>query len=379
MKKLFIFLILSTVVLQACNKGEGGSAELQKKQEELSKAKKEYGALKDKISELEKEVAKLDGSDTLIKGKLVVVTPTQTGDFNHYIEVQGRVESDQNVDVTAQLPGTVENVFVKEGQRVSKGQLLAQIDAAAMASQIQAMKSQLDLAKTMYEKQQRLRAQNVGTETQLLQAKSGYESLRAQVQSLQSQYNNSRVTSPINGVIDAKFTKEGSMAAPGVPLFRVVGGSENKVVASIAESYITKVKTGMKVKVFFPDLNKEVDGIIANVAQSIERASRTFQVQVKITDKEVRPNMIAVVKVQDYQNAKTITAPVNAVQHSDEGNFVLVARKKGNGYVASKQLVTKGITYNGRTEIVQGLKEGDLIITTGYQDLVDDQPVRFKK
>lgn len=379
MRKLYIFLILASTVMYACTKEEGKSAELVKKQEELATAKKEYGALKDKISKLETEIAQLDGSDTLVKGKLVAVTPTTAATFTHYIEVQGRVDSDQNVDVTAQLPGTIEQVLVKEGQRVSKGQLLAQIDAAAMGSQIQAMKSVVDLNKTMYEKQKKLRAQNVGTEAQFLAAQTQYESSRSQLNSLQSQYNNSRVTSPINGVIDAKFAKEGSMAAPGVPLFRVVGGSENKVVANVAESYITQVKVGQKVKVFFPDLNKEIEGVIANVAQSIDRASRTFQLQVKIQSKDVRPNMISIVKVQDYTNSKTVTAPVNAIQNSEEGTFVLVARQKGKQYVASKQLITKGVTYNGKTEILSGLKEGDLIITTGYQDLVDDQPIRFKK
>lgn len=379
MKKLYIFLILTTLVLNACKKDEGKSKELIKKQQELADAKKEFGSLKDKISALESEIAKLDGSDTLVKGKLVAVTPTVIAPFSHYVEVQGRVESDQNVDVTAQFPGTVERVFVKEGQRVSKGQLLAQIDAASLGSQIASLKSQVELAKTMYEKQKRLRAQNVGTEAQFLQAESQYESSKAQLQSLQSQYNNSRVTAPINGVIDAKFVKEGSVAAPGVPMFRLVGGSENKVVANVAESYITKVKNGLKVKVYFPDLNKEVDGTIANVSQSIDRASRTFQVQVNVKEKDVRPNMISVVKIQDYQNNKSVSAPVNAVQQSEEGYFVLVARKKGHQYVASMQPVTKGVTYNGKTEIVDGLKEGDLIITTGYQDLVDDQPIRFKK
>jgi membrane fusion protein, multidrug efflux system len=139
------------------------------------------------------------------------------------------------------------------------------------------------------------------------------------------------------------------------------------------------LKNGLKVKVYFPDLDKEIDGTIANVSQSIDRVSRTFQVQVRITDKDVRPNMISIVKILDYQNPKTITAPVNAIQHSEEGEFLLVARKKGNGYITAKQPIKPGVTYNGRTEILQGLKEGDLIIVTGYQDLVDDQPIRFKK
>ena len=379
MKKLYFFLLLSSVVLHACNKGEEKSVALKKKQEELAASKKEYGALKDKISKLEKEVAKLDGSDTIVKGKLVAITNAQTASFTHYIEVQGRVESDQNVDVPAQFAGTILRVIAKEGDRVNKGQILAEIDASALASQIQSLKSQVEFSKTMYEKQKRLRAQNVGTEAALLQAEAQYDSQRSQLSSLQSQYNNSRVTSPINGTIDAKFIKEGSTVMPGIPLFRVVGGSENKVVANISESYITKVKTGLKVKVYFPDLEKEVDGVIANVSQNIDRASRTFLVQVKIMSNEVRPNMISIVRVQDYQNNKTITAPVNAVQHSDEGDFVLVARKKDNGYVAAKQMVTKGVTYQGRTEIVLGLQEGDMVITTGFQDLVENQPIRFKK
>jgi RND family efflux transporter MFP subunit len=203
--------------------------------------------------------------------------------------------------------------------------------------------------------------------------------LKSQVQSLQNQYSNSRVTAPIAGVVDAKYVKEGNMAAPGVPMFRVVGGSENKVVANVAESYIAQIRNGMTVKVFFPDLGKEVDGTISNVSQTIDRASRTFQIQIKLQSKEVRSNMVAIVKILDYQNKKTITVPVNTVQTSEEGPFVLLAKQKGKLFVASKQPVQKGITYNGQTEILNGIKEGDLIITTGYQDLVEDQPVRFKK
>jgi RND family efflux transporter MFP subunit len=237
----------------------------------------------------------------------------------------------------------------------------------------------MEFAKTMYEKQKRLYAQNVGTEAQLLQAEAQYESLKSQVQSLQNQYNNSKVTAPVSGIIDAKYIKEGGMAAPGIPLFRVVGGSENKVVANVAESYIQQVRNGISVKVYFPDLGKVVEGTIFNVSQTIDRASRTFQIQVKVNEKDVRTNMVAIVKILDYKNAKAITVPVNAVQNSEEGNFVLLARPNGKNFVTVKQPVIKGPSYKGKTEITQGLQEGDLLITTGFQDLVEDQAVRFKK
>lgn len=379
MKNIYIFLIASTLFVQGCGENKGNkNKELEKKQQELAQAKKQYGTLKEKIAALEKEIAKLDGSDTIPKGKLVVTETLKAVPFNHYIEVQGRVESDQNVDVTAQFAGTIERVLVKEGQQVNKGQLLAEIDASSLAAQIQSLKSQLDFSKSMYEKQKRLRAQNVGTEAQLLQAQSQYEALNNQLTSMQRQYNNSRVTAPISGVVDAKFVKQGSVAAPGAPMFRIVGGSDNKVVANVAESYIMQVRTGMDVKVYFPDLKKEIDGKVTNVSQAIERASRTFLVDVKIHSKDVRPNMLSTVKIQDYHSNSTITVPVNSVQHSEEGDFVMIARPQGKGYVSERRMVTKGITYNGRTQIISGLKAGDQVITTGYQDLVDDQAVRIK-
>lgn len=379
MKKLYIYLFITAATISACNKEGGKPAQLQNKQKELAAAKKEYSALKDKIAGLEIEISKLDGSDTIVKGKLVVASALSKTPFMHYIEEQGRVESDQNIDILAQFGGTIEQIMVKEGQRVSKGQALAQIEATAVASQINSLESQLSFAKTMYEKQKRLRAQNVGTEAQLLQAETQYNALRSQLQSVQSQYNNSRIVSPINGVVDAKYVKQGSMAAPGIPMFRIVGGSDNKVVANISESYITRVKNGLNVNVYFPDLNKELTGTISNVSQSIERASRTFQIQIKVSDKDIRPNMIAVVKIEDYKTAQTITVPVNTIQNTDEGSFVLVAATKGNVLVAAKKTVVKGVTYNGKTEILNGLQPGDMLITTGYQDLVEDQPIRLKK
>jgi RND family efflux transporter MFP subunit len=376
MKKLYIFLILSILVLEGCNKG--GNNNLQQKKDELNKAKKEFGSLKEKISGLEKEIAKLEGKAEQ-KGKPVLVENVSFKEYSHYIEAQGRVESDQHVDVNALYPGTIERVYVKEGDAVKKGQLLAEIDASTLASQIQGAQSQVELAKTMFEKQKRLRAQNIGTEVQYLQAKGQLESAEAGLQTLRNQYKNSKITSPINGVVDHKDAKEGATANTMFPMFSIVGGSGYKVVAQISEAYLPMVKRGLAVKVNFPAINQEVSGTISTVSQSIDAASRTFKVEVNIKDNQlIRPNLIAVVKINDYSNKKSIAVPVNSIQRTDEGEFVFVAKKKDDHYVASRKFITKGSTYGGKTEVVQGLTQGDLVVTTGFQDLVDDQPIKVK-
>ena len=375
MKNLFIFLLASTLLIQGCNKDE---KELDKKKKELTDAKKEFASMKEKISKLEKEIAKMEGK-TEQKGKPVMIENVAEKNFSHYIEVQGRVKSDQNVMIGAEGMGSITKIYVQEGESVKKGKLLAEIDPSTITSQIQGMRTQVEFARTMFEKQKKLREQNVGTEVQYIQAKTQLEAAEAQLATLQSMYQNTRITSPIDGVIDGKLINEGSTVAPGMPTFSVVGGSGYKVTAMVAESYLNNVKKGLEVLIFFPDIKQEVKGTISNISQTIDPSSRTFSIDIKIKDNaQIRPNLIAVVKINDYQNSKTTTVPVNSIQNTEEGEFVFVAKKKGDQYVASRQMITKGATYAGRTEILKGLKPGDQVITTGYQDLVEDQPIKVK-
>ncbi|MBX9850344.1 MAG: efflux RND transporter periplasmic adaptor subunit [Cytophagaceae bacterium] len=330
MKNLFIFLLASTLLIQACNKDE---KELDKKKKELTDAKKEFASLKEKVSKLEKEVAKLEGK-TEQKGKPVMIENVAVKDFSHFIEVQGRVKSDQNVVIGAESMGSITRIYVQEGETVRKGKLLAEIDPSTILSQIQGVKTQVEFARTMFEKQKRLREQNVGTEVQYIQSKTQLEAAEAQLSSLQAMYQNTRITSPIDGVIDAKFINEGTTVAPGIPTFSVVGGSGYKVTSMIAESYLNNVRKGLEVLIYFPDIKQEIKGTISNISQTIDPASRTFSIDIKIKDNaEIRPNLIAVVKIKDYQNAKTITVPVNSIQRTEEGEFVFVAKKKASSFL----------------------------------------------
>lgn len=356
----------TVTLLAAC----GGQAV--DKKTELENLKKDQASLKEKIAKLEAELALTDTTKKA-KGKNVAISEMQQSAFVHYIEVQAKVEGDEDVSISPETMGTVTAVLVKAGDKVSKGQLLATLDDKIMKQSMAAMQTQLDLATTLYNKQKNLWDQKIGSEVQYLSSKTQKEALENQLATVREQWQLTRMTSPINGTVDEVDIKVGQGVAPGMPVMRVVNLNDLKVRGEIAEAYISTVKTGNDVVVVFPDRNKEIQSKLSYAGRAINKLNRTFNVEVRLTPKdgEFNPNMIAVLKIADYKNAGAYTVPVGAVMKSSEGEFVFVAMSEGKNTVATRKVVTTGMSYNGTIEIKGGLSDGDKVVTTGFQNLVE--------
>ena len=372
MKKLLIIgAIVSTIV--ACNSSGAGD-----KKAELENLKKQQKELADKIKELEAEIGTQSDAKPSEKAILVTVTEATPALFDHYIELQGKVDAEDNVTVTPQMPGTIQNVYVTVGQNVKKGQVLAALDASTVNAQMEAIKKNWELANTLYEKQKSLWEQNIGTEVQYLTAKNQKESLEKQLNTMNQQYELTKLVSPINGVVDAVDIKNGQVASPGYAGIRVVNFSNLKAKGEVSETYSALVHEGDKVKIFFPDLNKEIDSRISYASKVINPQSRTFTVESKLTGQyEFKPNMIALLKILDYEKKDAFVLPINLIQKSGDGNFIYAASDENGRKVAKRQTVTIGKIYNGQAEITSGLNTGDKVITVGYQDLVGGQAIQF--
>lgn len=369
MIKRYFSLLMFTAVLAACGGGEEKNPE-----KKLLKLKQDRAKLDKEIAELEKKT-----KDTAnVKQKTVTVATVQDTLFEHYIDVQGSIDARENVDVSAKSPGVITNIYVREGQQVSKGQTLAQIDDQVMRSNIAEVKTQMDLANIAFEKQQRLWNQKIGTEMQYLTAKNQKESLERRLATLNDQLALNRIVSPISGTVDAVIAKLGDQAAPGAPSFRVVNTSNLKVVANVAESYAGKVKTGDPVVIVLPDIKKEIRTKIAFASKVIDPLSRTIKVEIPLSpDANLRPNMIAQLKIVDYVASNAVVVPVGVLQYSMGKPYVITAGNSNGKMIAQRKNVELGRTYNDKAEIKSGLQAGEKIVTTGFQGLNDNDLIKL--
>lgn len=363
----YSLLIIAVAAVAACTPD---------KKAELEKLKNERAELDAKIAELEKD-STVVGKSVEIKAKEVDVLELQPSVFNHYVQTQGHVEAEDNIMVSAKAMGVITQVYAKEGQAVSKGQVLAQIDNSVILRNIEGMKSQLELATSVYNRQKNLWDQKIGTEVQYLQTKTNKESLEKQLDALQEQNDMTRIKSPISGTVDEVSVKIGENIAPGQPAARVVNTSDLKLVSRISESFITDVKKGDNVEVNIPELDKTYKGTVSFVSKTIDLLSRTFSVEVKLpTDAMLRPNMSAVVKVIYHTEAAAIVVPVNTVQTVNNEKIVYVAEGDGKNLVARKKVV-EVLGVFGEGAQVKGLNKGDKVVTVGYQSLSDGENIKI--
>jgi RND family efflux transporter MFP subunit len=362
MKKYSIFAVL-IIFLASC-----GSPD---KQAQINKLKVERDALNEQIASLEKELdTTLVIADNSTKIQLFEL---QTTEFRHFIEVQGKVDGEQNTEVTSQSPGVVTNIFIKEGDNVKKGQVLAELDYQVLKQSLEEVKGQLDFATNMYLKQKNLWEKNIGSEVQYLTAKNNKESLERRVATIKDQIILSKYISPINGTVELIPFKVGQMVSPGMPGsgIRVVNMSSVKVQADLAEAYAPLIKTGDAVKIGFPDIDKEIDAKVTFASRYIDPVNRTFKVETRLgaNGTTYRANMIALLRINDYTNREALVVPINIIQRSMNEKYVMVVEVKDGKMYAAKRIIEYQNTYNSMAEVVSGLKEGDKIISVGYQNL----------
>lgn len=380
MKLTYNILSVTAVVflMTAC----GGKTELEKKKAELESLKAGQAEMSTKITKLEKEIAKMDTSFKLPeKPKLVVLTPINTSAFTHYIDLQGKIEAENISYVTPRgQGGQIRAIYVKQGDRVRKGQLLMKLDDAVSRRQIEGINVQLKLAKDLYQRRKNLWDQKIGTEVELLNAKTQVENLEKQIDLLNEDLSMSNVYAEISGVAEQVTAKVGEFFTPASAAQRgiaIVNSSVLKVTANVPETYQTKVQEGTNLVVTLPeDNNKTINTKVSVAGKTIDASTRSFYIEGKIpANSSFRAGQIAMVRIQDYSAPKAITVPINVMQNDEKGKFVMVAAKENGKNIAKKRPVTAGLLYGDKLEITSGLQNGDVVITDGFQGLYDGQAI----
>ena len=374
MKK--VFFILSSIALVACGAPDNKSSitDLKAKKEKLVNSRDSINVL---LSEVESKIAALDTSKVYDVVTSLEVIPDV---FLHYFDVFGAVEADKSINLYTTASGTVEKIYVKNGQRVNKGQLLLSLDTDLMMSSLAELENGLELAKTVFEKQQRLwMDQQIGSEIQYLQAKNNYDGLVQKLKTLKEQIALSEIRAPFAGSIDAVFAKEGQLAGPQSPALRLVNTSGVYVKADVPETYANRVRVGTPANVVFTSMDYQVEAEVLQVGQFIQEGNRTFSINVSLPEAEgVKPNQMVHVALQDYKNDQALSVPASLVQQDVEGNDFIYSLKRIKGterYEVLKTWVTTGLTFNGRTEIMTGLEAGTIIVDKGSRSVRTGQEV----
>jgi RND family efflux transporter MFP subunit len=391
-----VILVATAVTVASCGGGKTDTNSLEGKKAELEKLKKEQSTAADKIKALELEIAKMDttaASNEL--AKLVSTTAIAIQPFSHYIDLQGRVESDNISYIAPRMgPAQVKAIYVKRGDHVHKGQLLLKLDDAIIRQQVAAakqntetIKTQLTLAKDLYNRRNNLWKQGIGTEVELITARTNVETLEKQLAAAnegikvqEEQLSGYNVYSDVDGVADEVNVRVGEIFSGAVgtsPQIKIVNTSNLKVITDIPENYSGKVHTGSQMVVTLPDINKTFSVPVTLSGQVIDPNNRSFRAEAKLPNESgIRPNQIAQVRILDYSAANAIAIPVNTVGTDEKGKFVFVAVKEGSKLVARKKQVTVGELYGQLIEIRGGLSAGEELITDGFQNIYDGQALR---
>lgn len=371
------FLLICTLFLiAACSGNKEENKDLAGKKAELEKLTKERDAIASKITALEADIQKMSGGTVAEKSKLVEVTELLNQDFAHYIELQGKITTENVSYVTPRgMGGQVKSIYVKEGDNVKKGQLLLKLEDGIIQQNIKQVESQLSFAKNIFSRQENLWKEGIGTEVQYLSAKNNVEALEKQIDLIKEQLSTTSVYAQVSGIVEDVSIRVGEtfMGSPMAGI-TIVNPSSMKAVVDVPENYVSKIRKGMPVVVVVPDLNQSFNSSISLVSEIINVTSRSFVAESKVTgNKDLKPNQIAVVKILDHEAKNAIVIPVETVQSDEKGKYVYIAVLEGNKTVARKRTVSIGEFYDELIEVNAGLAKGDKLITKGYQGLYDGQ------
>nr|WP_314896260.1 efflux RND transporter periplasmic adaptor subunit [uncultured Flavobacterium sp.] len=377
-KRILLFTALSIFLFSCSNKENNTDTDTLIASKNLASIKAKRAELQTQITKLDEAIASLD---TKVEEALVSVTTVKDTVFSHYLEVQGNVETKENLIIYPQFSGILTSLNVVAGQKVSKGQLLGMIDDGGLSQQLAQAQSQLALAKTTFERQKRLWDQKIGSEIQYLQAQTNMVSQQKMVSQIKAQLAKTRIVAPFSGVIDETLIERGQVVAPGQGLMRIVNLNNMYVSTSVPETYIGKLKVGTSVDVYLTSLDKNYSGKIRQVANNINPNNRTFTIEVSVPNKEnlLRPNQVAKLKIVDYTAKNAIVVPTNVVQEDgDKNKFVfIVTNTKGTTGIAKKVLVELGKSSNNVTEILSGLSADDIVVTEGVNTISDGMKLNF--
>lgn len=384
--KYTVTLLFTALILVSCGNDKSQSVEdilatgdleqIRAKKAELDAQQAELDLQLKQITDKIKEI------DPQQKIPLITTFSAEQTVFEHFVELQGSVDTKKNLVIYPEYSGILTQVFVKEGQQVSNGQILAKIDDGGLSQQLSQLQIQADLAKTTFERQKRLWDQNIGSEIQYLQAKSTYEAQEKAVQQLEQQVARTIVRAPFSGTIDDVITEQGSVVAPGQSqLFRIVNLDDMYIETDVPESYITNVTEGKTVEVEFPILGKKLDAKVRQAGSFINPANRTFKVEVGIpnADKNIKPNLTARLRINDYTNENAILIPLSVISENAKGEqYVYTITDKSDSMATAKRAIIKtGKTQGDFIEVLNGLNNTDEIIKEGARSVKDGQQVKI--
>ncbi|MCC8359795.1 efflux RND transporter periplasmic adaptor subunit [Salinimicrobium sediminilitoris] len=383
MKKLSL-IIVSLLILVSCGKNDsvekviesGDLSEIRAKKANLSAQQSE---LSSQIAQLDAAIEKLDSNNDFT---LVSVRKITDSLFKHYVELPGDVETKQNITIYPEYSGILITVNVDEGDRVQKGQILARIDEGGLGSQLAQMEAQETLAKTTFERQQRLWEQNIGSEIQYLEARTNYEAIQNSVNQMRSQLAKTVVKAPFSGVIDEIFTEQGEVVVPGQSrLFRLINLSNMYITAAVPESYLGKIEVGTEVMVEIAATGTSFTSTVKQVGNFVNPNNRTFEIQVAVPQntEQIKPNLIATVSINDYTSENAIIIPENVIQKNSAGeNVAYVVKKETDSTgVAERRILETGLIYDSAVEVLSGLQPGDLLITSGARSIQEGEQVEM--
>ena len=385
MKKV-ILIIFTAIITFSCGEGaksvesiveSGNLSELRAKKKEITVKQQEINAQLEMLSEA------IAAKDTLKKVPLITTFIAKKVVFDHYLQLQGNVMTKKNIIVYPEMSGVLTSVYVKEGQAVSKGQILAKIDDGGLGQQVAQLEIQADLAKTTFERQDRLWSQKIGSEIEYLQAKSNYEAQQKAVSQLQSQLAKTSIKAPFSGIVDDIITEQGTVVAPGQSeILRIVNLNDMYIETDVPESYLTTVTRNKQVIVDIPVLGKTVEATIRQAGNFINPDNRTFKVEIAVPnkDKSIKPNLTAKLKINDYTNGEAILIPQSIISENAEGQqyiYIVTDKKENNEAIAKKTIIETGLTQGDVIEVVKGCEDGAEIIQEGARTVKDGQTVEI--
>lgn len=352
----------------------GKKAYLKSKQDELRDLQK-------LVTQLEEEIKKEDPGAAQ-KRTLVTTQTLSKRDFQHFVDIQGSVQSDDIVNVSSDVGGRILKLNVEEGQNIRAGQLVATLDMDVLDKQMAEIETSLDLAVEVYERQKRLWDQNIGSEIQYLQAKNNKERLEKSLETLKAQAAKSNVYAPISGVVQMVMTKAGELAGPGAPIIQILNTAKVKVVADVPENYLKAVRKGEQVTVAFPALEMERKARVSLIGKTINPSNRTFKIEIDLNNPkdELKPNLLASVLINDYTQEDVVIVPLELVQQEVGGKSYVFVQKEGpEGPIAQKKYVTMGESYNGEIVITSGLTGDETLIVEGAFALSNEELIEVKQ
>jgi RND family efflux transporter MFP subunit len=384
--KKSISLLIIFISLWSCSNKQASieevleSNDMERLREMKSQLSQQQMQIKDDLTRINQKLQKLDTTD---QSSLVTTLQLKDTLFKHYLEIQGDVDTDKNIVIYPEYSGILKSISVKEGDQVRAGQILARIDDGGLSSQLAQIETQLSLAKTTFERQERLWKQKIGSEIQFLEAKSNFESVQNSAKQLRAQLAKTIVRAPFSGTIDQVIADEGQVVNPGQnALFRLVNLDEMYITAEVPESYLGKINKGTEVQIQFAALDKSIAGSIDQVANYINPNNRSFEVKINLpaSTQGIKPNQIATLKINDYTAQNAIVIPQSILQENAAGEHIAYVFKpiENNKGVAHKREVKTGLTYDNKIEIKAGLKAGEIIIIEGARSMRDQQKVKTK-